>query len=278
MNSSWRKYNGAIISSFPPHKEVKDSNITRKIFKSQVFFARWVSDFDCKKEMSFWYVVKDGMFNVESLTSKVRNQVRKGLKNCVVRKIFKEELIKKGYNVYIHAFKKYNTFNVPQNEVQFKEKIDALSLDFEFWGVFNERNKLIGYSQNRIIFNVCEFSVTKFLPEYLRLRPSEALFYSMIDFYINERKVSYIHNGTRSISHHTNIQDFLIKKFRFRKAFCRLHIAYHPLVRVLVWLMFPFRFLFKFSRIRILRKIGVVLFQEELRRNCNKKDSNASNL
>ena len=53
-------------------------------------------------------------------------------------------------------------------------------------------------------------------------------------YYLKERKLSYVNEGTRSILHATNVQSFLIEKFRFRKAYCKLHIQYHPLVNIII--------------------------------------------
>ena len=36
-------------------------------------------DFDCDKETSFWYVIKDKFGGMEELSSKKRNQVKKSL-------------------------------------------------------------------------------------------------------------------------------------------------------------------------------------------------------
>ena len=82
-------------------------------------------------------------------------------------------------------------------------------------------------------------------------------------YYLNECNLSYVNEGTRSILHATNVQSFLIEKFKFRKAYCKLHIQYHPLVRIIVFLLYPFRRLIIKSNNTLLHKIGVVLMQEE---------------
>ena len=82
--------------------------------------------------------------------------------------------------------------------------------------------------------------------------------------YINKKKFKYIHNGTKSIAHHTNIQDFLIKKFKFRKAFCHLHVLYRRDVEVLVNLLYPFRYIISRIDINFFQKLGIVLKQEEI--------------
>lgn len=77
----------------------------------------------------------------------------------------------------------------------------------------------------------------------------------------------YINDGARSISHETNFQDYLEKYFGFRKAYCKLHIAYNPRIKWAVKVLFPFRkILRKFDEIGFIHQINSVLYMEEL---CN---------
>ena len=71
----------------------------------------------------------------------------------------------------------------------------------------------------------------------------------MNDYYLNEKKFIYINDGARSISHETNIQDFLIQKFKFRKAYCKLHIIYSQKVKLLLLMIYPFRSLVQYLKI-----------------------------
>ncbi len=71
----------------------------------------------------------------------------------------------------------------------------------------------------------------------------------------------YVYDGTRSITHHSNIQEFLLVKFKFRKAYCRLQIGYVWWLRIIVCLLYPFRRLISNNSVR------AVLNQEAMRRN-----------
>ena len=52
----------------------------------------------------------------------------------------------------------------------------------------------------------------------------------------------YVNDGARSISHHTNIQTFLIDKFKFRRAFVKLHIVYRWDIGLAIKILYPFAF------------------------------------
>jgi len=70
----------------------------------------------------------------------------------------------------------------------------------------------------------------------------------MNEYYLKEHQFAYVNDGFRSILHDTSIQEFLIKKFGFRKVYLKLHIQYHPLFGIFMKLAFPFRkFIAKFD-------------------------------
>ena len=70
--------------------------------------------------------------------------------------------------------------------------------------------------------------------------PYYGLIYMMNKYYLETIGVKYVSDGARSITEHSNIQPFLIEKFKFRKAYCRLQIKYKFWVRIIVTLAYPF--------------------------------------
>ena len=86
---------------------------------------------------------------------------------------------------------------------------------------------------------------------------------------VKENNFKYINDGSRSISHLTNIQDFLIQKFKFRKAYCKLHILYNCKTRIFVNLLFPFRKIIRIFNFDPFTRIEILLYQEEIYREEN---------
>jgi hypothetical protein len=261
--TNWRKYNGAIVSDSPPHFELNTQDLISKIKEESVLLARWTSDFDSKIKSDFWYIICDKALELNDYSSNTRNQIRKGLKNCTARRVSKEEIIQHGYDVYFSAFNNYKTYLKAKNKQDFIKEIEEKQSDWDFWGVFYNK-KIIGYSKNRIVDNYCEYASIKLHPEYLRYYPSYALLYKMNRYYLNENNFRYVNNGARSISHDTNIQEFLMQKFRFRKAYCKLHVLYTPRVRVIVSILYPFRCVFKYLPGSFFKKIADLLSQEKI--------------
>ena len=255
--NNWRKYNGALIPTTPPHIEVDATNIEQKIQEEGSYFARWTSNFDQNEETEFWYVICDEKLEILDYSKNTRNQIRRGLRNCEVMIIDKKTVLKEGFESYNAAFLGYNTNLDPKSEEEFYQEIESLGKEWEFWGIYYNE-KMIGYSQNKIIGDYCDYSTIKFNPDYLSHYPSYALFYTMNKYYLND--------GARSISHETNIQNFLIQKFKFRKAYCKLNIIYSPKVKFLLSIIYPFKSVLLLLTFGPFSKINILINQEKIRR------------
>ena len=272
--TDWRKYNGAIIPITPPHIEVNTGGIEEKIKSNNAFFARWTSDFDNKEKSEFWYVICDKFIPLEELSRNTRNNIRRGLKRCEVRKVTHQFIMENAYPIYRHAFDNYKGHLTPLNEFDFLKEYSIYNDEniWDFWAVFeNETSEMIAFARNKIEFNQCELCSAKFHPNYLRkFYPSEALFYTLNHYYLNERNLRYINDGARSISHETNIQSFLIQKFKFRKAYCKLNIVYSPKIKLIVSIIFPFKSIISLLKFGFFIRINILINQEIIRRSYEK--------
>ena len=155
---------------------------------------------------------------------------------------------------------------MPLSEDEFISSILLLGAEWEFWGIYDLNGMMIGYSQNKIVKDYCDYSIMKFHPDYLKSLPSEALIYTMNQYYLNERNFRYVNDGARSISHETSIQEFLIKKFKFRKAYCKLNIIYNSRIGFLVRALYFFRLPLKLLNFGPFIKLNILLHQEKIRR------------
>ena len=231
MNSIWRKYHGALIPWKPPHL---DLGLTRNQIKIEIknnnaFFARWTTNFDSKKQSVFWYIINDKKLSLNDYSVNTRSKIKRGFKKLEVKKISKKELLDSGYELYNKALSRYEIVLQRLSRKQFREEIKNLDKYWDFWGVYCLKNQnLVAYSLNRLVDDYCDYSTIKFDPMYLKDYSSYVLYYSMNKYYLNDNDFKYVNNGTRSISHQTNIHDFLIDKFRFRKAYCKMEIEYSP--------------------------------------------------
>ncbi len=256
----WYYYHKGLLPFVAPHTPVSLSKDEQKelLKKSGALFLRWTDNWG-KAAGNFWYIIKDNKPSLEELSSNTRSKVRRGLKKSVIEPVSKEIMIEKGYEVYLKAFGRYKTYITPLSKEEFAVKIMQCD-NCEYWGVFVE-NKLVAYSENLIFDgNVCSMSVVKYDPEYLKYYTSYALHYVMNDYYLNTKNFLYINDGARSIGHQTQVQDFLEEKFKYRKAYVDLHVAYSQPLKTIVNLLYPFRKIIPSEKVKILLK------QEELAR------------
>jgi hypothetical protein len=277
-NIEWKSYHGALLPKTAPHIKIDLTNQEQKelLKLSNAYFLRYISNWDMEQESEFWYVIKDSQEDLMSYKGNHRNQIKKGLKNCIVKKVSNNIIANDGYDVYKKAFLNYVTGAILTTKDNFKKSI-LNSKEYDFWAVFENIEdktggvgKMIAYSQNIIESNSVNYSTIKFHPDYLKLYPSYALFFEMNKYYVNEQNFFYVNDGARSILHDTNIQSFLIQKFKFRKAYCKLNVVYRWDVRLIVILLYPFRSLIaKFKGKRVLNKLNTLLVQEDIRRDCN---------
>ena len=265
----WRKYNNAIIPAVPADHEITltHDEIKLAIKKKKVLFARWTTNFDSNIKTNFWYVINDVTVNIQDYSVNTRSKIRRGMKHLDVRKMSKNEVLLKGYTVYKASFRRYKSFTKPICFESFQKMTLNLGKECEFWGVYlKSKDKLVAYSQNKLFQKSCEYDEIRFHPDYLHLYTSYALFFTMNKYYLNTKKLEYVNDGARSIAHNTNIQQFLIDKFMFRKAFCNLHIIYSYKLEILVRFLFLFRNIINKINVNFFLKLNVLLEQEKIAR------------
>mgnify|MGYP003293184542 CR=1 FL=1 len=268
----WKYYNHAAIPTTAPHEEVNLNPINNKSIWNMkgVLLARWTSDFDCKEETNWWYVIKDTPFDISKLKAKRRYEINKGNKNFEVCKInpleHKEEL----YKVTVEAYKSWPERYRPN--VQYEAFVKSIKnwVGGVVYGAYHrEESKLCGYAILTSHKDYIDFNVLRVIPEYEKYAINAAVICHILsdntDFLTTG---GYICDGSRSIRHETAFQDYLEKYFGFRKAYCHLHITYKPFVSLTIKILYPFRKLLgKFDTIGIVHSVIALLKMEEVMRN-----------
>jgi hypothetical protein len=222
---------------------------------------------DVSKE---WYAVTCNSFSpVESVKSKLRNEIQKGLSNFTITRIDAHYLSLNGYYIYNKvnsSYKNFNSYTFDQKAF-YKYILPADNFDdiIHYWGIFCN-GKMIGFSSNYIFDSVeALYASIKIIPEYLGEFASYALIYKMNQYYLAEKEFSYVNDGYRSLLHETNIQNFLIKKFNFTKTYLHLNLYYSPIINVIVKFIYPARGIFS----RLDNRLNAILELERIRRSCN---------
>lgn len=134
-----------------------------------------------------------------------------------------------------------------------------------------ETDKIVGFAHTPYRNNVVFLSTLKLDPHFFKNEVNAALVYEICRHYLNDLGFSYICDGERNVRHQTEYQDYLVRVLGFRKAPCRLRIVYHPLVKPLIWTLYPFRSLLKpFRGNKLIFNLYCILFQEQCARESKK--------
>ncbi len=245
-----------------PHCEERISaDKARDMLSDGGLLVRNVFDFDCQDDSGFWYVIKDSFGGLDELSSNTRRKIRKAL-DCLDYIIIDAESAKhEGYAIYSEALKAYPSDGSALSEKDFADTIEAHQS--ECWGCFDKATgSLVGVSINHLWDEACGYELMAMLPEY-RHNATYAyygLIYSMNEHYLASKGHRYVSDGSRSITEHSGVHDWLMKNFNFRKAYCHLDIFYKP------WMGFAVKMLYPFRKITTLPRVKAVLNMEAMRR------------
>lgn len=241
---NYKLYRGVWIWKGNPRKEIELTIVAcKKMLKNGGLLVRNVYDFDWAEQTGFWYVIKDSFNGIQDVPSKYRASVRKALDAFEIKKVSKELLIKYGYEVHIKAVENYRVKTDVPTYDDFKNRISLLDERYDLWGcIHKESGRLAAFAINCIVNDTVDYQTMKFHPDFLsKLHCSYGLIYEMNRYYLEEKKILFVNDGARSITNHSDVQPFLIQKFKFRKAYCKLNLVYQPWLKVLVCILFPFR-------------------------------------
>jgi hypothetical protein len=263
-NIFWRLYQGSLVTAqLDPHfislsaKEAKDL-----LRKSGALFVRFSSD-PCTQETEWWYVICD-IYDSGRLSAKTRQNIKRGNRDCSVKKIDGEWLADYGYSCYLAAFNRYQNATPDSKDIFRNTILSTLEGPFEYWGVFYGEY-LAGYCQCIVECTDVITNVTKYNPAFLRNRTAYALVSNLINHYVVEKGMA-LSNSNRSIAHDTKYQDVLIS-MGFRKQYCRLNVVYKQWLEFAIRAFFPLRKFIQYLPDRgYIHNVKSLLFQEELRR------------
>jgi hypothetical protein len=265
----WRVLHHALIPLSMPHavKPPTYFGALRMLIQYRAPLIRWEYDFDRPVHSDWWHIIKDIPECMESLSSNTRSKVRRGNNNFSVTRTTREIIATEGYKVYAEAFSYYDTFEKMLKYNDFKSAINSLPPETEFWTVrCKDKGNLVAFSENIVRDGACFYNTIWFNHQGRRGYASYALIFEMNKYYLNSRGVRYVSDGSRSLSHDTEIHQFLIQKFRFRKAYSALGVQYLPGVGLIILILSLCRFFPERKGSGLFSKIRVLLAQEAIRK------------
>lgn len=264
----WRRIHQAVIPLAMPHVDPKMGwwRALRIMLKGRALMVRWEYDFDQAEEWEWWHVVKDGHEELAELKSGTRNQVRRGMRNFVVERRGRAYIMEYGYPVYRGAYERYETFEPCLSLKEFQAGVASLPPETEFWTAHDAGGTCVAFTENLVRDDACFYLTMWFLPEALKLGVAYALIHVMNTHYLNVAGCRYVSDGARSVSHATNVHEFLQDRLGFRKAYAKLKVAYFPGFDLAVAAIYPFRGWLPRVRRPWARKLEALMTMERIRR------------
>ena len=143
----WYVYHKALVraSNVPEFINMDHQTARQLLFQSGALFIRW-SSHPSNQVTPWWWMICDH-YDFARLRSNMRNQIRRGYKECTVQRVSVQWLADSGYECYKNAFLRYR-HTTPANEDDFKAYILGLAgcdTLFECWAVF-AKDRLAGYA------------------------------------------------------------------------------------------------------------------------------------
>ncbi len=175
---AWR-FDGA------PHNEPQlQKQEWKQLLKQGGLMVRNTYNFDCQKETSFWYLIKDHFEGFEELSSNTRKKVRRSLEKIEFRKVDNSYIKKFGYPILRASFDDYSVKDRITNSLTFENYLkECEEKEYDYWGIFDKNNNdFIGFFTVMLWKDSCEYGLVAVLPDYKRKNttyPYYGLFHTM---------------------------------------------------------------------------------------------------
>lgn len=245
----WKNKRGALSLAECPYSEhtLPHKEVLSVVKSKKALFARWTSEWDCGYPTEWWYCIKDNTIALTQFKSKVRNEISRGLRTT---EYFLADInvahnyLDVVFEISKQCFQEYPAKYRPSIEKGrfIKKMVENLRGGGNLWLCRDISSQtIVGYSMCKIEYGSVNMTKVHVLPAFLRNRVNAGLVFTLCQYYLNSGKYKYISDGQRNIVHETNYQAFLVKTLGFRYAYCRLNVVYHPAIKVVVKVLYPFR-------------------------------------
>jgi len=227
-------------------------NQSKMLLRNKGLYVRNIFNWDRSDNKTYWYIIKDEFGGIEELPTKVRNQVKKSLKTYDFRIVSYDEMLNKGCDLFNKSRARFKNSDKFTQE-QWIERLNRDNKNDYWIGYDRETGEPASFALNAIYDDYVDYCTMGISPEFPNnTYPMYGLIFEMNRYYLEERKAKFVCDGARSITGHSNIQQVLEDKFKFRKAYCDIQVFYKPIIGLAVKVLFPFRNLIRFSKVNAL--------------------------
>ena len=244
--SNYFLYRNAWIYDNPPNKEsFLDKTEVKALLNQGGLMVRNTYDFDTSTETYFWFVINDKYRGIEDLLPRVRNKIRRADQFFEYRLADYGQFVKNVFPIFEDTVSSYKVHDRKMNSKVFSDFLEqSRQKTYDYWGIFlKDTDQMVGFCMVKKWDNCCEIWNVGVLSEYKSegYYPYYGLYHHLNEYYLNKKGYSYISDGSRTITNHSEIHDWLMHYFGFRKAYCKLKLHYKWWFGIIVRLLYPFR-------------------------------------
>ncbi len=215
-----------IFYAFPPHKRFDlPPGEAAIIFKSRpnVWGLRYLTAEENAANSSIWVCRRP--YDLSCLNGKSRNQVRRGLERCIVRRIDADELGRLGAEAQSDTLRRHGQKQVPMG---FDRALRA-SPAFQAWGAFVDE-RLAAYLLVLLTDGWAHIMVNRSADSYLRLYPNNAVVYTAVLDLLSRPEIGAVSYGWEPLIPHESLEHFKLN-MGFVRAPVKQCIVLHPWLR-----------------------------------------------
>ncbi|RMG39449.1 MAG: GNAT family N-acetyltransferase [Methanobacteriota archaeon] len=214
----WFNAHPHIYMSFPFQKIVEPSNVNwLDVFLEDGWCARFPCSIDIGRP-SYRIIVDNPEYDMKCLTSKARNQTRRGLESCEVRRVDFLELAEKGLALNRETLERQGR-RIPSDFQEYWRRYysEASRTDgAHAWGAFVD-GELAAYLIAFVMDNVSHILIVRSSRKCLKKYPNNALIFEYIRNMLQQRVVGEISIGLESIQEKMQSLDHFKIGMGFRK-------------------------------------------------------------
>lgn len=191
-------------------------------------------------------LVRDRVMGVDEYPKKKdRQQTRRSLRAYEFRRVDLIEMLRVGYGLSLEHWQRLprNRRFVHATEADFTDFLHAQNArGVEFWvGYSTETGEAAMWESVYIVGCMAVEEQERLSYRYKQYYPTYGLNHVIANYYLKDRGLRYVVAGARTVTEHSNVQEFLLKKMGFRKAYCKLKVWFRFPVNLIVPCAYPFR-------------------------------------
>ena len=228
-SSFWYDAGTRVLQAFPYHWIIQPSKqeLRELMFKHGILTLRYSAPLESAEGIVSYHITLDPPYSMDMLTTKVRNRLRKGLRECLVEKIPLKMLATEGWKLQRNTLERQGRLDSMHQAEWEKMCIAADGLDgFEAWGAFVD-DQLAASILMCCIDNIYYILFAQSHSDYLKLYVNNALFYTASCDALARKGAAGIFGALHSLDAPESVSEFKLR-LGFSAKPVRQRVVFHP--------------------------------------------------